>query len=264
MERKRIMHNLFNSAAKLLFAALFSLPTIAAETIVNGVAIPEAAAELAVAEQKAKGVPDTQQLREAVRNELIGRELLTQEARKLGLDKKTEVATQVEIARQAVYINAFVQEFSKTNPITDLDVRAAYDNLKAQLGDTEYKIRHILVEQESEANAIIVNLKKGAKFDDLAKQSKDRASAERGGDLGWINRVGLVKPLIDAIVGMSKGKYTETPIRTNVGYHVVLLEDTRPLSLPPLDQMRQQLAQRLLQEKIQRYVSELRAKATIQ
>jgi peptidyl-prolyl cis-trans isomerase C len=146
---------------------------------VNGVAIPQSIANAFVAEQKAQGAPDSPELKNAVREELIRRELLVQEAKKLGLDKKPDVAAQADLARQAIFIRAFVQDFVKKHPISDEQLKAAYDRMKTQMGNTEYKVRHILVEKEDDAKTIIANLKKGAKFDDLAKQSKDPGSRTR-------------------------------------------------------------------------------------
>ena len=232
---------------------------------VNGVAISQAVANAFVAEQKGQGAPDTPELKSAVREELIRRELMVQEAKKLALDKNPEVAAQADLARQAIYARAFVQDFLKKHPISDRgQVKAAYDKMKPQMGNTEYKVRHILVEQEGEAKAIIANLKKGAKFDELAKQSKDPGSREKGGDLGWSSTANYVKPFADAVGGLAKGKYTETPVKTDFGYHVILLEDSRPTTPPPFDQVKQQLTQRLQQEQVRKLVGDLRAKAKVE
>jgi hypothetical protein len=174
------------------------------------------------------------ELKNAVREELIRRELLVQEAKKLNLDKQPDVAAQADLARQAIFIRAFVQDFVKKHPISDQDLKAAYDKMKTQMGNTEYKVRHILVEQEDDAKTIIANLKKGAKFDELAKQSKDPGSKDKGGDLGWNSTASYVKPFGDAVGSLGKGKYTETPVKTDFGYHVILLEDSRPLTPPRL------------------------------
>ena len=267
------MHKLSKLASALLLGALISFPAMAAEkakpaatgtvATVNGVAIPQSIANAFVAEQKAQGAPDSPELKKAVREELIRRELLVQEAKKLGLDKNPDVAAQADLARQAIFIRAFVQDFVKKHPISDEQLKAAYDKMKAQMGNTEYKVRHILVEQEDDAKAIIANLKKGAKFDDLAKQSKDPGSREKGGDLGWSSPANYVKPFGDAVGSLGKGKYTETPVKTDFGYHVILLEDSRPLTPPPFDQIKQQIAQRLQQEQLQKFVGELRSKAKV-
>ena len=264
------MHKFSQLAGALLLGALISLPAAAqkassgAVATVNGVAIPQTVANAFVAEQKAQGAPDTPELKNAVREELIRRELLVQEAKKMNLDKQSDVSAQADLARQAIYIRAFVQDFVKKHPISDQELKAAYDKMKTQMGNTEYKVRHILVEQEDEAKTIIANLKKGAKFDELAKQSKDPGSKDKGGDLGWNSTASYVKPFGDAVGSLGKGKYTETPVKTDFGYHVIMLEDSRPLTAPPFDQIKPQLAQRLQQEQIQKYVNDLRSKAKIQ
>jgi peptidyl-prolyl cis-trans isomerase C len=264
------MFKLSKLASALLLGALISLPAAAQKAAggvvatVNGVAISQTAANAFVAEQEAQGAPDSPELKNAVREELIRRELLLQEAKKMGLDKKPNVAAQADLARQAIFIRAFVQDFVKKHPISDEQIKAAYDRMKSQMGSTEYKVRHILVEKEDDAKTIIASLKKGGKFDELAKQSKDPGSRDKGGDLGWSSTASYVKPFGDAVTGLGKGKYTETPVKTDFGYHVILLEDSRPLTPPPFDQVKQQIAQRLQQEQIQKFVTDLRAKAKIQ
>jgi peptidyl-prolyl cis-trans isomerase C len=262
------MHNLSKLASALLLGAMISLPAVAAKSgtlvTVNGVAISDSVANAFLAEQEAQGTAATPELKNAIKEELIRRELLAQEAKKMGLDKQADVAAQADLARQAIFIRAFIQDYIKKHPVSDAQVQAAYDRVKAQMGGTEYKVRHILVEQEADAKLIIVNLKKGDKFEDLATQSKDPGSREKGGDLGWSSPANYVKPFSEAVTGLSKGKFTETPVKTDFGYHVILLEDSRPLTPPPFDQIKQQLAQRLQQEQIQKLVIDLRAKAKIQ
>jgi peptidyl-prolyl cis-trans isomerase C len=263
------MHKLTKLASALLLGAtMISLPAVAAKggtlVTVNGVAISDNVAGAFLAEQEAQGTPATPELKNAIKEELIRRELLAQEAKKMGLDKQADVAAQADLARQAIFIRAFIQDYIKKHPISDEQVKAAYDRVKAQMGGTEYKVRHVLVENEEDAKLIIVKLKKGEKFEDLAKQSKDPGSREKGGDLGWSSPANYVKPFGDAVTGLAKGKYTETPVKTDFGYHVILLEDSRPLTPPPFDQIKQQLAQRLQQEQIQKLVIDLRAKAKIQ
>jgi peptidyl-prolyl cis-trans isomerase C len=265
------MQNLSKLAAALLFSALISAPAIAAEkskgvafATVNGVAIPQSTADAFIAEQKAQGAQETPELKNAVREELIRRELLTQEAKKKGLDKKPTIASQADLARQAIYIRAFIQEFVKANPISDAQLKNDYETIKAQLGGTEYKTRHILVEKEDDAKAIIANIKKGAKFEELAKQSKDPGSKENGGDLGWSSAASYVKPFSDALTKLEKGKYTEVPVKTDFGYHVILLEDSRPLTPPAFDAIKPQLAQRAQQQQIEKLVNDLRTKAKVE
>ena len=247
-----------------LIAAAIALPAFAQNVAtVNGTAIPQSRADLLVTEQKSQGAPDSEQLRAAVKEELIRREVLSQEARKKSLDKSAAVQAQMDMARQAVLIRAYLQDFVKAHPVSDADVKAEYDKIKSQLGDKEYKARHILVEKEEEAKAIIAKLDKGEKIDDLAKQSKDPGSKDKGGDLGWANPASFVKPFAEALTKLEKGKFTTTPVKTEFGYHVIKLEDSRALKAPPFDEVKGQLKQRLEQQVVERHIADLRGKATV-
>jgi peptidyl-prolyl cis-trans isomerase C len=260
------MQNLSKLAAALLLGAMISTSAMAAGSTfvtVNGVAISQTLADIFIAEQKAQGAPDSPELKKAVREELIRRELLIQEAKKAGLDKKPEIAAQAEAARQAFFVRAYVQDYVKKNPISDAQLKTQYEAIKTQLGSTEYKTRHILVKNEDDAKAIIANLKKGAKFEELAKQSIDPGSKDNGGDLGWASAGNFVKPFSDGLTSLSKGKYTEVPVKTEFGYHVILLEDSRPLSVPPFEEIKPRLLQQAQSQQINKLVDGLRAKAKV-
>ena len=260
------MQKLTQIVAALAIGASLSVAAIAADKTfvkVNGASIPQNLADAFITEQKAKGAPDSAELRNAVREELIRRELLLQEAKKASLDKKPDIAAQAEAAKQAILIRSYVQQYVQKNPIKDEQLQAEYEKIKAQVGSTEYKARHILVKEESEAKAAIDNLKKGAKFDELAKQSIDPGSKDNGGDLGWAAASNYVKPFADALVKLDKGRYTKEPVKSDFGFHVILLEDTRPLTPPPFEQLKPQLTQRANQQKVEQLIEELRAKAKI-
>ncbi len=261
------MHKLSKLATALLVGSLLSASVLAAGNAfvtVNGVAVSKEMANIFISEQKAQGAPDSAELKNAVREELIRRELLLQEAKKLGLDKNPEVAAQAEAARQTFYIRAYVQDYVKKNPISDAQLKQQYEAIKVQLGTTEYKARHILVANEEDARIIVANLKKGVKFEELAKQSIDPGSKDNGGDLGWASAGNFVKPFSDALTSLSKGKYTETPVKTEFGYHVVMLEDTRPLNVPAFDEIKPRLLQQAQSQQISKMVEALRAKAKVQ
>ena len=261
------MQNLSKLASTLLVGALISTAALAAGgafVTVNGVAVSQNLANALLAEQKAQGAPDTPELKNAVREELIRRELVAQEAKKAGVDKKTDIAVQADAARQAVYIRAYIQEFVKKNPISDEQLKTQYDEIKSKLGNTEYKARHILVKGEDDAKAIIANLKKGAKFEELAKQSIDPGSKDNGGDLGWSSAGNFVKPFSDALTSLAKGKFTETPVKSEFGYHVILLEDSRPLNVPAFDEIKPRLLQQAQGQQITKMVDGLRAKAKVE
>ena len=261
------MHKLSKLATTIVVGTLLSASAMAAGNAfvtVNGVAISQNLANVFIAAQKAQGAPDSAELKSAVREELIRRELLLQQAKKLGLDKNAEIAAQAEAQRQSLVINAYVQDYVKKNPISDAQLKSQYDTIKAQLGSNEYKARHILVASEDDAKAIIANLKKGAKFEELAKQSIDPGSKDNGGDLGWASAGNFVKPFSDALTSLSKGKFTETPVKSEFGYHVILLEDTRPLSVPSFEEIKPRLQQQAQSQQIGQMVEGLRAKAKVE
>jgi peptidyl-prolyl cis-trans isomerase C len=180
-----------------------------------------------------------------------------------GMDKNAALMHQADLARQAVLIQAYLQDYVKSHPVTEAAIKAEYEKVKAGLGDKEYKARHILVKTEDKAKEIIGKLQVGEKFEDLAKDSEDPGSKDRGGDLGWSAPSQYVKSFSEALTKLEKGKFTPQPIRTDFGYHVIKLEDVRDLKLPGFDEAKQQIAQRLEQQVIAAHVNELRQKAVV-
>jgi len=232
---------------------------------VNGVAVPRARQDLLMQQQGARGMPDNEQTRALVRDELINREVLYQEAQRTGVGKKPEVQAQLDMARQEVLVSAYVRDWVRTHPVTDADVQKEYDRAKSQTGDKEYRARHILVETEEQAKSLIDELKKGGKFEDLAtKNSKDPGSAQRGGDLDWNVPSTYDKQFADALVKLEKGKYTDAPVHTRFGYHIIMLEDVRPVKFPALNEVRQRISQQVTQTRIEELVKSLRAKAKVE
>jgi len=231
---------------------------------VNGKLIPKTRADALIAGQAAQGKADSQELRQAVLEELVRREILTQESLKKGFDKKPEVQGQMDLARQGVLIGAYLNDYVKTHPVTEEQIKAEYDSIKAKLGNKEYKARHVLLETEDAAKAVIEKLKKGEKIDDLAKDSKDPGSKDRGGDLGWANPASFVPPFSAAMTRLEKGKFTDAPVKTDFGWHVILLEDTRELKLPGIEEARSQIGQQLTQRLVQKHIDDLRAKAKVE
>lgn len=232
--------------------------------VVNGKAIPASRANVLMGAQRAQGQQDTPELRNAVREELVRREILVQEAQKKGLDKKPEVQGQMELARQGVLVGAYLNDYVRARPIGEEAIKKEYEAIRSSLGDKEYKARHILLEKEDEAAAIIAKLKKGESFDELAKQSKDPGSKDRGGDLGWASPGSYVKPFAEAMAKLQKGKYTEAPVKSDFGFHVILLEDTRELKTPALDEVKAQISQRLQQKLVEQHIADIRGKAKIE
>jgi len=252
----RLLAILFTTAALPVFAQNLA--------IVNGKSIPSARADAMIKQMATQGQQDSPDLRKMVREELINREVLMQEAEKSGLGMTPEVKNQLEMARQSIVIRALISDYLKKHPISEADIKAEYDKFKAATGDKEYHARHILVEKEEDAKAIITKLKGGAKFEDLAKQSKDTGSAANGGDLDWAAPGAFVKPFSDAMIALQKGQLTDTPVKTQFGYHVIKLEDVRAAKVPTLDEVKPQIAESLQQKKFQAYQQNLRSKAKIQ
>jgi peptidyl-prolyl cis-trans isomerase C len=254
--------------ARLLLAvtAMVALPSFAQNVAtVNGKPIPAAKVDQVVKQVVAQGkATDSPQLREAIKKDLIGREVLIQEADKQGVGTRPEVKNAIDNARQSIIINAMLADYIKKNPVKDADVAAEYNKFKAQVGDKEYHARHILVENEADAKAIIAKLKGGAKFEDLAKQSKDPGSAQNGGDLDWASPASFVPEFSKAMTSLQKGAITETPVKTQFGYHVIKLEDTRAAKIPALEEVKQQVAEQLQQRKLAAFREELMKKAKIQ
>lgn len=249
----------------MILVAAAALPAMAQNlAVVNGKPVPSSRADAMIKQLAAQGQPDSPQLRSMVKEELVNREILVQEADKQGLSNTADVKNQVEIARQSIVIRALVGDYLKKNPVSDAEIKAEYDKFKAQAGDKEYHARHILVDKDDDAKAIITKLKGGAKFEDLAKQSKDPGSATNGGDLDWASPTSFVKPFSDAMVALQKGQFTETPVKTQFGYHVIKLEDVRAAKLPTLEEAKPQIAESLQQKKLQEYQQTLRGKAKIQ
>ena len=253
-------------ATALLVGTMMSATALAAGNTfvtVNGAAVSQSLADVFIAEQKAQGAPDSAELQNAVKEELVRREILTQEAKKKGLDKKANIQGQIELAKQAVLIRAFLTDYVQAHPISDAQLKAEYELIKNNLGSTEYKSRHVLVEKEDDAKAIIAKLDKGEKFSELAKQSKDPGSKDKGGELGWSSPNAYVKPFAEALGKLKKGEYTKTPVKSDFGYHVIQLDDSRPLNPPAFDQVKPQLQQRANQQQVENLVKELRAKAKV-
>lgn len=232
---------------------------------VNGVAIPRQRAEMIVRERTQQGAPDNEQLRTAVRDELINREIVVQEANRVGMTKKAELQAELELVRQSYIVQAYLRDWVRQHPVSDAEVQKEYERAKLQTGDKEYRARHILVATESEAKNLIAELKKGSKFEDLAQKSTtDEGTRPRGGDLDW-NVPGVFdKVFADAMMKLEKGQMTETPVRTRFGFHVIRLDDVRTVSFPPLDKVKPQIHQRLTQQRIEGMVRDLRTKAKVE
>jgi peptidyl-prolyl cis-trans isomerase C len=253
--------------ARLLLAliAVTAMPAFAQNVaVVNGKAIPMSRVDATVKQVEAQGQQkDSPELREMIKKDLIAREVMMQEAVKQGYDKNDAVKQQLDTARQSLVVSAMMREYAAKNKVSDADIKAEYERYKAQAGDKEYHVRHILLETDAEAKAVIAKLKGGAKFEDLAKTSKDQGSAATGGDLDWASPSSFPKEFSDAFVALQKGGVTQVPVQTTNGFHVIKLDDTRAAKLPTLEEVKPQIAEALTQKKLQAYQEQLAKKAVI-
>ena len=232
---------------------------------VNGVLIPNAYFDAMNRERETAGQPASAEFANAMKDELVNREILSQAAKKKGLDKSPTVAAQMDMARQAVLIRAFFEDYVKANPISDAQLKADYDKYVVQLGDKEFKVRHILVDKEDDAKAIIASLKRGETFEKLAKEkSKDTGSKDNGGDLDWAPAGRYVPEFATAVKAQAKGQLSETPVKTPFGYHVIRVDDSRAMKVPSFDEVKDKFRQQAQQEQVAALVQDLRGKAKIE
>lgn len=252
----------------LIALTLFSMaqPVLAVESVatVNGKPIKQSLYNYISKDAAARGQTVDANVKEMIVNKLISSELIYQEAQRMGLDKQADYIAQEELSRRELLVNTYLADFIKKNPVSEAATKAEYDKLKAQMGDKEYKARHILVATETEAKDIIAQLGKGGNFDAIAKEkSTDPGSKDKGGDLGWFSPSAMVKPFSDATVGLKKGAVSQTPVQTQFGWHVIKLEDTRTAQPPAYDKVKDGIQKQLQQQKLEKVLSDLRSKAKI-
>ena len=249
--------------ATVLVALLLPLGAYAQNiAVVNGKPVPKARVDLLLQQAARGGQPTTPEMQVQARDQVVLREIFAQEATKRGVGASPDFAAQMELARQSILIREFFEDYRKKNPVSDAEAKAEYDKFKAQATGVEYRARHILVEKEEDAKALIVQIKAGAKFEDLAKKnSKDPGSGENGGDLDFAKADSYVPEFGAALAQLKKGEMTETPVKTQFGWHIIRLEDTREAQFPAFDEVKPQLKQRLEQAKMQQFQEDLRKKA---
>ena len=251
-------------AAALLGAA--ALPALAQNVaIVNGKPIPKERVEVLKDQVQRSGREVNAEMEGQIKEEVIAREIFMQEAQKRGLEASADYKAQMELARQTILIRELFNDYQTKNPVTDAEIQAEYDKFAAANSGKEYKASHILVESEDEAKAIIASIKKGAKFADIAKkQSKDPGSGANGGDLDWANPSSYVSEFTEALIKLPKGQMTQAPVKTQFGWHIIRLDDTRDAQLPKLDEVKPQVAQQLQQQKLAKFQEDLRTKAKVE
>ena len=230
--------------------------------IVNGKPVPQARLNTLVQQAQRAGQQVTPELQAQAKDQVVLREIFAQEAEKRGIAASADYKAQMELARQSIMIRELFEDYRKKNPVSDADAKAEYDKFKAQASGTEYRARHILVEGEEEAKALIAQLKGGAKFEDLAKaKSKDPGSGQNGGDLDFAKPENYVPEFSKAMTGLKKGEMTETPVKSQFGWHIIRLDDTREAQFPEFEQVKPQIQQRLEQAKLQKFQDDLRKSA---
>jgi len=247
-----------------LSAALLPMSASAQNlAIVNGKAVPKARAEQLISQVTKSGQQArTPELETQVKDEVVLREIFMQEAEKRGIPASADYKAQMELARQSILIRELFADYAKKNPVTDADAKAEYDKFKAQNSGEEVRARHILVEKEEDAKALIAQIKAGGKFEELAsKNSKDTGSAANGGDLDFAKPSSYVPEFAAAVTKLKKGEMTDEPVKTQYGFHIIKVEDTREAQFPAFDDVKAQIVQRLNQQKVGAYQQELKTKA---
>jgi peptidyl-prolyl cis-trans isomerase C len=252
-----------------LLAGLMACACLSAQAqnvaIVNGKPVPKARVQALAAQLERSGRAVTPEMEQQLREEVIIREVFMQEAQNLGMDATEDFKVQMELARQGLLIRELFGEYQRKNPVTDADVKAEYDKFAATNSGKEYKARHILVDKEEQAKAILASLKKGGKFEEIAKkQSKDPGSGAKGGDLDWANPNSFVKEFSTAMTALKKGETTSAPVKSQFGYHIIRLDDVRSAELPKFEDVKPQILQQLQQNKLGEYQQSLREKAKIE
>ena len=251
----------------LLAAVTLSAPLYAQNiATVNGQAITQKNYDQFIELLVGQGAPDTPQLREQVKEEMINRVIMVQAAEKAGINKNPAIQTELELARQGILVRALMADYLEKNPITDAALEAEYDKLKKEQGEVmEYSVRHILVEDEASAKDLQKKLNdKSATFEELAKaQSKDPGSAAQGGSLGWAQADNYVEPFARAVQSTPKGQMTAEPVQTQFGWHIIEVVDERPVAFPPLAQVREQLEEMMRQQSLSDFQKKLRGEATV-
>ncbi|RCS57080.1 peptidylprolyl isomerase [Parvibium lacunae] len=253
-----------------LFTALllgFSVSALAQDSValrVNGVPIPQAHIDFIVAQLKERGTPDSPELRAKIREDLIIKNLLLQEANKTAVSQDPAVQTELALSQQNIVLKGFVRDYQKTNPITDEKLQNEYERIKSTLQRTQYLARHILLKTEKEAQAVLAALKQGKKFESLAKQSADPGSKDKGGELGWAAAGDFVPEFAQALLALKKGQTTTAPVQTQYGFHIIRVDDTRNLPPPSLETIKDELRQELEALQLDQFVKSLRARAVVQ
>ena len=253
--------------AMTLAAIVIAAPVYAQNVaVVNGQPILQKNYDQFIQLLVSQGAPDTPQLREQVKEEMINRIVMVQAAEKAGVTKDPAVETELELVRQGILVRALMTDYLAKNPITQEQIRKEYEKFKAEQGQAmEFQVRHILVEEESKANDLLKQIKdKKATFESLAKaHSKDPGSAANGGDLGWAQATNYVAPFAEAVKNTPKGKMADKPVQSQFGWHIVEVIDERPVEFPSFEQVSGQLEEMMREQELAKFQQKLRSEAKI-
>jgi peptidyl-prolyl cis-trans isomerase C len=253
-----------NFKSSAAFVGMLALPlAVMAQNVatVNGKPVPKARVD-ALIKTAARGQAVPPEMEAQAKDQVVLREIFAQEAEKQGVANSPDYKASLELVRQTVLINTLFQNYMKAHPVTDAEAQVEYNKVKAEQSGLEYHARHILVDNEDEAKKLIAQIKAGGKFEDLAKKnSKDTGSAENGGDLDWAKPASYVPEFSAALQGLKAGQMTETPVKTQFGYHIIKLEETRAAQFPSYDEVKDKLKQQMEQVKLQEYQEKLRKAA---
>jgi peptidyl-prolyl cis-trans isomerase C len=230
--------------------------------IVNGKPVPKARLDALVAQAERAGQKVPPEMLNQARDQVVLREIFAQEAERRGIQTTADYRSAMELARQSILIRELFEDYRKKNPVADGDLKAEYDKIKAASSGTEYRARHILVEKEEDAKALIAQIKGGGSFEELAKKnSKDPGSGDKGGDLDFAKAEAYVPEFSQAMTKLKKGELTETPVKTQFGFHIIRLDDTREAAFPAFDEVKPQIKQRMEQQRIQQFQEDMRKNA---
>ena len=261
MNRKNfaLRGTLIAAAVALLLPLVAQAQNIA---IVNGKPVPKARLEVLLQQAQRAGQQVTPEMEGQAKEQVVLREVFAQEAEKRGIAAQPDYKSQMELARQSILIRELFEDYKKKNPVSDADAQAEYDKFKSQATGTEYRARHILVDKEEDAKSLIAQIKAGAKFEELAtKNSKDTGSAQNGGDLDFAKADSYVPEFGGALTKLKKGEMTQEPLKSQFGYHIIRLDDTRDAAFPGFDEVKGQIKQRIEQVRMQQFQEELKKKA---
>ena len=260
----KAFHTASRHALALALTTLLAAGAAQAQNVavVNGKPVPKTRVDTLIQQAEKAGQKVSPEMQVQARDQVVLREIFAQEAERRGIQASADYRAQMDLARQSILIRQLFDDYKAKNPVTDEAAKVEYDKFKAQAAGTEYRAAHILVEKEDEAKALIAQIKGGAKFDELAKKhSKDPGSGANGGDLDFAKPDAYVPEFSQAMTKLKKGEMTEVPVKSQFGFHIIRLDDTREAQFPSFDDVKGQIKQRLEQVKLQQYQEDLRAKA---